>query len=240
LNELTLNNHNHGGFEGFGKKIFTVVDETSGAGIASVKLQYVSPDGEEGYPGTLNLSVTFELSSSGELAIHYHAKADKPTHVNLTHHAYFNLDGDPGQSPNPWLCIDARHYLESNERFLPTGEVKDVAQTRFDFSESKQVFSPEIKQYTPAYNTYYFFDGSEDDRQCTLSNDEGETTVTISTSMPGVLLYTGDYLDNPFQKYSGICLECQYPPDAPNHAHFPSTLLRPGEVWENWIRYKIN
>lgn len=234
MNEVHLNNHVHGGFEGFNRKVFDVTNVEEEPDRIAVRMEYVSVHGEEGYPGELLVAVTYELRSNGEFTMYFEAKADQPTHVNLTSHLYFNISSQNDISDHS-LSIESKEYLQSNHRFLPTGKRLAVENSVYDFRTLRKI-KTNGWQHEPLYNTYFLFNETSSCIKAVLSGSNG-LSLGISTSLPGILLYTGDYLKAPFVKNGGVCLECQYPPDAPNHHHFPSTLLKPGDVYDHFVRY---
>lgn len=240
VNELQNNNHLHGGFSGFNKKIFNPAGEDASLAGCAVTFGYRSVDMEEGYPGNLDVLLSYELTASNELKIGYHAETDQPTHVNLTNHTYFHL-GDPEKPATSLrLTINAGRYLESNDRFLPSGISNAVDGTPFDFRVQRPIDQYWGELTTKGYNHYYFLekDGSRKPEIVLASPDSG-ISVSLDTSFPGVLLYTGDYLTTPHRPNQGICLETQFPPDAPNQVSFPSTLLEPGRAFNHQTTYKF-
>lgn len=235
LNEPANNNHIHGGFSGFNKKLFEIKHEKSSDEVVSVVMQYISPHLEEGYPGNLKLEVEYALDKNENFHARFRASSDVDTHVNITQHTYFSLGGDAADHQ---LRINSEAYLETNERFLPTGKMMDVAGSRYDFTDDKMIMEPGAYK-RPVYNAYYFL-SEKQQPVAPIKLASREISVEIFTSYPGVLLYTGDYLDNPFKPYSGICLECQLPPDAVHHQHLPTTLLNAGEYYDQYITYHFN
>jgi len=240
VNEPANNNHLHGGFSGFDKKIFTPAGENKGAESCSVRFKYRSPHLEEGYPGNLDLLVSYELTASNDLIIGYHAETDEPTHVNLTNHTYFNLGDQAFNATGHELLINSGQCLESGDRFLPSGKYNSVHGTPFDFRKRRPIDTYWTGLTTKGYNTYYFFDksrtGSPD---AVLSCMESGISVALTTSFPGMVLYTGDYLEGLYRPNQGVCLEAQFPPNAPNQKTFPSTLLKPGKAFIHHTTYNF-
>ncbi|MEV4109247.1 aldose epimerase family protein [Nonomuraea sp. NPDC049695] len=217
--ELPLNNGAaslHGGIEGFDKRVWSIEERTD----ASVTLKLVSPDGDEGYPGTLTAWVTYTLEDDA-LRIDYAMEADAPTVVNLTNHSYFNLKGE-GDVRDHVVRLAADHYLPVDEHKIPTGELAPVKGTPFDFTEPHAV----AERYDGQYDHCYVLSGDG----CTVT--AGGLTMEVTTTEPGVQFYTGSMLDGvatPYGPFAGLCLETQHFPDSPNQPQFPSTVLRPGE-----------
>jgi len=226
--------HIHGGFKGFDKRVWDA--ELAGHGNAAV-FRRRSPDGEEGYPGTLDTQVSYTLTES-ELQIDYHASADAPTHVNLTQHSYFNLRGS-GDVLAQCLVVNASTYLPVDERLIPTGEFAPVANTPFDFQESVAIGSrlhADHEQLRREGGYDHNFNINRDGSALTLAarvfDPASGRTLEVRTTEPGLQVYSGQVVD-----YRGLCLEPQHYPDSPNRPEFPSTLLRPGERYESTTVY---
>lgn len=229
-NEEDTGNHLHGGFSGFNKKVFTVTRAYADADRAVVTLRRKSPHLEEGYPGNLHLDVAISLNALDEVSITYEASADRPTHVNLTHHCYFNLTGRD-DALGQQLKISAARMLQYGRNYIPTGRVVATAGTSYDFTAPRNLHgSPDAL----GYNDYFIFHNSNlQTTQAELADPQSGLKLKLHTSYPGVLLYTGDYLGAPFKKNQGICLETQLYPDAPNRTGFPPSLLNPGEKYHH-------
>lgn len=247
-------NHIHGGRVGFDKKLWTAtpIDKAE----PSLKLQYTSPDGEEGYPGTLNVEVTYTLQKDNALRIDYQATTDKPTVVNLTNHAYFNLSGMKRDVMNHELTIKADKYLVTDKAQIPTGEQKAVAGTPFDFMKPTAI-GTRINDTTDTQIRYGF--GYD---HCWVFPDKSNKlklgavvyepvsgrVMEMYTTEPGVQLYTANHLSGRVTGPEGIayprrfalCLETQHFPDSPNHPEFPTTTLLPGDTYRSTTVYKFS
>ncbi len=221
-------NHLHGGFKGFDKRVWSAAE-----GDNVLHLSYLSKDGEEGYPGNLEAFVDYRLSGN-ELSIEYRAFTDKDTIVNLTNHSYFNLAG-AGTILDHQLTLNADNFTPVSSDLIPTGELKSVAGTPMDFCQSRPIASEVEYDHNFVLNDW---DGS-----LRLAAHLHESTtgrvLEILTTQPGIQFYNGNFLDGSavgkngiaYEKYAGLCLEPQHFPDAPNHPNFPSTVLRPGEEY---------
>ncbi|MFE6283723.1 aldose epimerase family protein [Streptomyces sp. NPDC057877] len=220
----------HGGGRGFDKRMWDVVP----AGAHAVRLSRVSPDGEEGFPGRLEVAATYALDASGALLIDYEAVTDAPTVVALTNHSYWNLGGvDAGAESTAGheLRIDASRYTPVDADLIPTG-VAEVADTRFDFRERRKTGS--------GYDHNYVLDKGVTETAVEIAelyDAASGRVLTVATTEPGLQLYTADQLTGPFAPGSGIALETQHFPDSPNHPDFPSTVLRPGQVYRSRTVY---
>ncbi|MFJ9628197.1 aldose epimerase family protein [Streptomyces sp. NPDC101175] len=219
----------HGGERGFDKRVWDV--EPVGHGV---RLSRVSEDGEEGFPGRLDVSVTYTLDASGALRIAYEATTDAPTVVNLTNHSYFDLSGSGGAAGHE-LRLAASRFTPVDADLIPTGTLDDVTGTRFDFRESRKVgggydhnFALD-KGLTPAPVEI-----------AELHDPASGRVLTIATTEPGIQLYTADHLSDPFAPGAGIALETQHFPDSPNRPEFPSTVLRPGGTYRSETVYAFS
>ncbi|MGW3318791.1 aldose epimerase family protein [Streptomyces fungicidicus] len=216
----------HGGERGFDKRVWDVVPVEHG-----LRLSRVSPDGEEGFPGRLEVSVTYTLDERGALGIAYEAVTDAPTHVNLTNHSYWNLAGS-GSAAGHTLRLAASHYTPSDTDLIPTGRLHDVTGTRFDFREAFKAGR--------GYDDNFVLDKgvtAAPEPVAELYDPSSGRVLTVATTEPGMQLYTGDHLGEPFTPGDGIALETQHFPDTPNRPEFPSTVLRPGEVFRSETVY---
>ena len=230
-------NHLHGGFQGFDKRMWRA--EVSGNGRAVV-LRRTSPDGEEGYPGTLDAQVIYTIAER-ELRVHYEAVTDAPTHVNLTQHSYFNLRGS-GDVLEHQLAVNASTYLPVDARLIPTGEFAPVASTPFDFQEPMAIGSRlHVAHDQLKCGGGYDHNFNLNRAETTLSlaarvvEPTSGRTLEVHTTEPGLQLYSGQVVG-----YRGLCLEPQHYPDSPNRPEFPSTLLRPGERYHSTTVYKFS
>ena len=227
-------NHLHGGFRGFDKRVWTAREGDDD----SLYLSYFSADGEEGYPGNVEAFVDYHLTE-GELRIEYRATTDRDTIVNLTNHSYFNLKGE-GTILKHELTLNADHFTPVSDDLIPTGEIAPVAGTPMDFRNGRAIGS-EIGSISGGYDHNFClndWDGSLRSAARLYEPVSGRV-LEILTTEPGMQFYSGNFLDGSFAgkngvayvKYAGLCLEPQHFPDAPNHPNFPSTLLRAGEEY---------
>lgn len=254
LNSNEGNNQLHGGLVGFDKKVW-FSEIISDSGRESLRLKYLSPDMEENYPGDLDVTVTYTLSDNNELVIDYHAVSDKDTVVNLTNHAYFNLSGhDSGTIYHHELMINARRFTPISGECLPTGEIRDVAGTPFDFTKMRVVgkgllecMNDEQMKFGSGYDHNFVLDvsGKEPEKAAEVYDPQSGRFMEVYTTKPGVQFYTGNHLNEKgkggadYKKHSGLCLETQYFPNSMKHTHFPSPILRAGEVYHHITIYKF-
>lgn len=213
----------HGGEQGFDKRVW----RAAASSADSVTLEIVSPDGDQGYPGTLTASVTYTLAGD-ELRLDYRAETDAPTVLNLTNHSYFNLAGG-GDILGHELRMEAGYYLPVDAGKIPTGEVAPVQGTPFDFTESRPIGGD--------YDHCFVLDGG-----IRLVDPVSGRVMEVATTEPGVQFYAGGMLDGKATRYgrhAGLCLETQHFPDSPNQAAFPSTVLRPGERYTSSTVYRF-
>lgn len=242
----------HGGIEGFNAKVWDV-KQIDGQ---TVELTYVSPDGEEGYPGTLTVTVTYSLSDNNEVKIYYKAETDKPTVLNLTNHSYFNLSGagDPYIGDHI-LTIDADYYLPTDETAIPYGAPEKVEGTPMDFRSPTEIglrINDNFQQliFGKGYDHTYVLNKKEDELSFCARCESPKTGIVMETytTQPGVQLYTSNWTTGNFiakngQRYPercAFCLETQHFPDSPNNPEYPSAVLRPGEVFESKTIYKFS
>lgn len=239
-------NHLHGGIKGFDKQVWNV-KEKSFPDTASLRLQYTSPDGEEGYPGNLRVMVIYSLTNDNELIIEYKATTDKATPLNLTHHSYFNLGGTQQDALDHVLTIAAHKYVAVDENLIPTGELPDVQGTPMDFSSSHSI-GERIADVDGGYDhTYVLFDTGKMNKAADVYHPGSGRAMEVFTSEPGIQFYSGNFLDGSltgkngiiYNQHHGFCLETQHFPDSPNQPDFPSTLLRPGEEYSYTTIYKF-
>ena len=240
-------NHLHGGIRGYDKVVWKA-EPVRGDGEAGVKFSYLSPDGEEGYPGNLTVTVTYMLTDRNELKIEYEAATDKATPVNLTHHSYFNLAGG-GDILNHELMICANAYTPVDAGLIPTGEIRPVEGTPFDFI-TPHTIGERIGQVEGGYDHNFVLrsGGGKLDLAARVVEPKRGRVIEISTTEPGLQFYSGNFLDGTitgkggavYQKHAGFCLETQHFPDSPNKPGFPSTILRPGESYRSLTVHRFS
>ncbi len=229
---------NHGGTNGIHRAYFRAEIRED-----DLLLMYESPDGESGFPGNLRIEVTYRFTDLNELVIGHRVTTDRTTPVNLTNHAYFNLSGT-GTIDHHQLKINADTYLEMQDDFIPTGRIKQVADTPFDFTTYQSLRSQmdRKKEKLTGYNTYFIQRNQEPELYplVILRDPVSGRQVTVRTTLPGLMVYTGDYLADPFYPMQGICLETQYPPDGVNQPAFDARMLRPGETYQEQTIYQFS
>lgn len=245
-------NHIHGGRKGFYHRVFDAVQLSE----QHLRLRYVSEDGEEGYPGRLVVQVFFELTDSNELRISYTAATDKPTVVNLTNHAFYNLRGSTlGPIDDHVLMVDADFYTPVDETAVPTGEVAPVQGTPFDFRQPTTLGlrqDEEVDQlvFVRGYDHNFVLNKPSEEAlalAATLYEPESGRFMEVFTTEPGLQVYAGNFLSGADVGKGGaahgfrygICLETQHFPDSPNQPHFPSTRLDPGELFHSVTVYRL-
>ncbi len=219
----------HGGERGFDKHVWDVTP--AGEDGYGVRLTHVSPDGDEGYPGRVELTVTYTLEESGALRIAYEGVTDAPTVLNPTNHSYFNLSGS-GHAGGHELRLAASAYTPVDAGLIPEGAPADVTDTRFDFRRARKVGAD--------YDHNFVLDKGVTETAeeiAELYDPASGRVLTVSTTEPGLQVYTGDQLGEPFAPGDGIALETQHFPDSPNRPDFPGTVLRPGEVFRSETVY---
>jgi aldose 1-epimerase len=241
-------NHLHGGINGFHRKLWEY-QHTQNHNSATLKLKYYSSDMEEGYPGNLNTEVTYYLSDENDITIDFRASTDKPTHVNLTSHGYFNLGGFRNNIFDHELMLKAKQYLEIDQTQIPTGKFLDCNSTPFDFSEPIQL-GKSIMKIEGGLDHCFALDNLNgiDTPSAMLSHPESGRRLTIFCTHPGMQVYSSNWLDGSFtghngikySKYSAICLEMQHFPNTPNQANFPSTLINPGKEYYQKAKFVFN
>jgi aldose 1-epimerase len=243
--------HLHGGTKGFDQCLW---QSTRIPGERAVRFTYTSPDGEQGYPGTLNVTVTYVLTDANELRIDYEAVTDKATIVNLTNHAYWNLTGaGDGNIFDHELMLCASRFLPVDEASIPTGTIDPVDGGPMDFTRRKPIAKhfAEMDGTPGGYDHNFVLDQSEPGAMtlaAELYDPKSGRVMTVSTTEPGIQLYTGNYLNGSvtgkggkaYCKHSGLCLETQHFPDSPNQPHFPSTVLRPGEIYRTTTVHRFS
>lgn len=230
-------NTNHGGSDGFNKKIFNYYVNNE-----SVTFFIESPDREGGFPGNLKFEVTYSFSDKNDLKIEFKAISDKETPVNFTNHCYFNLSGNKSEALDCLLKVDSEKYLETNNEFLPTGQFLKVEDSAFDFRSYKTIkdMMPLKDDNLEGYNAYFIKSSENRNPIASLKDGISGRTLDVYSSMPGLLFYTGDFLSNQFIPFQGLCLEAQYYPDGMNHAYFETNILTPHEEKVDTIIYSFN
>ncbi|SJZ77179.1 aldose epimerase family protein [Sediminibacterium ginsengisoli] len=236
-------NHLHGGVKGFDKAVWNA--ETA---HDSLLLRYVSPDGEEGYPGNLTADVRYSYSDENELKIQYRVTTDADTPVCLTNHSYFNLSGDLDRGIlDHSVWIDADHYTPVNEVQIPTGEIAPVAGTAFDFRIPSKT-GARIAATEGGYDHNFVLNKRAGNKAAELKDAHSGRLLEVFTDLPGLQFYSGNFLDGTLtnaagktiRKHSGVCFESQFFPDSPNQPGFPDAILKAGETWESVTSYKVS
>ena len=244
-------NHLHGGNMGFDKVVWNARMIEKG-----IELTYLSKDGEEGYPGNLQVTVTYTLTDDNEIVINYRAVTDKATPVNLTNHTYFNLAGEgSGSINNHVLQIKASRFTPVDKGLIPTGELREVDGTPFDFRAPKAIgkdlgADDEQLKIGGGYDHNWVLDrkGSDMETAAVLYESNSGRVLEVITEEPAIQFYGGNFLDGrltgksgrPYNHRSGLCLETQHYPDSPNRPQWPSTTLRPGEEYNTTTVYKFS
>ncbi|MFC0657787.1 aldose epimerase family protein [Mongoliitalea lutea] len=241
-------NHLHGGLLGF-NRVFWDAEYQEGDESMIVKMTYTSPDGEEGYPGNLTTTLTFELTTDNKLLLEFTSETDKPTIVNLTHHGYFNLSGMTEDILGHQLKLYAPKYTPVDENLIPTGELKAVAGTPFDFS-TPRLIGERIAQVPGGYDHNYVVKESHSSelvKMATLEHAGSGRVMEVYADSPAVQFYSGNFLDGKvtvngvtYSQYMGLCLEPQTFPNAPNEPSFPTSRLNPGETYNHKIQYHFS
>ncbi len=228
-------NHLHGGIHGFDKVIWQG-KLLRGKDSAGIRFRYTSRDGEEGYPGTLKVTMEYGLTEENELSFEYWAATDRATPVNLTNHSYWNLAGNrSGNVLAHEMLFNCPFYLPVDAGLIPTGEVRATTGTPFDFSRFKAI-GRDIAGLPGGYDHCLLVDKHADSLglACTARDPASGRRMVVRTTEPGVQFYTGNLLDGTlFPRHSAFCLETQALPDSPNRGHFPSCILRPGNVYHH-------
>ena len=241
-------NHLHGGNRGFDKVVWDsepFVEENE----VGLNLSYLSKDMEEGYPGNLNVKVTYRLTNENQLIIDYFAETDKACPVNLTHHSYFNLTAGKENILNHKVMINANSYVGIDNNLIPTGQIRDLIGTEMDFTLPK-IIGSRIDMVDGGYDHCYIINKNPDDMSL-IARVHEETSgriMEVYSTEPGVQFYSGNFLDGSikgkngivYDKHFGFCLETQHFPDSPNQKDFPSTILYPGESYTYSTIYEFS
>ena len=247
--------HLHGGEIGFNKKFFDVFPFQNSHNSGLV-FKYTSPHLEEGFPGELNLEVTYTLDEFDAWTVEYRAVCNRTTLINVTQHVYFNLSGNPAESIDEHnIKINSYYYLPVNEMQVPTGEFKNVKGTVFDFTEMKKIAHHAVStdaqlKLSKGYDHSFVLEKNHTDKLKHAAEVLEKNTgikMDVFTTEPAVHLYAGNFLKNitgknniMYNKHAGFCLETQHFPDAPNHAHFPTTILKKGETFYSKTVFKFS
>jgi aldose 1-epimerase len=254
---LTANegrHHLHGGSNGFDRALWRACIDDDGR--AQVRFSHVSADGDQGYPGELTVDVTYALSDDDRLSIEYSATTTKATHVNLTHHSYFNLSGAAlDEVTGHELSVDADRVTPVDAELIPTGELRDVGKTPFDFRSPRAIGAcigddDDQLRFAGGYDHNFVLNKPSPGaltRAAALSDPVSGRVLEVWTTEPGLQFYSGNFLDGslvgpngPFPRRSGLCLEPQHFPNAPNQPRFPSTILRPGEAYRSRTEFRLS
>ena len=245
-------NHLHGGPDGFQNQVWDSRIENDG-----VEFLYYSKDGEMGYPGAVKAVVRYDWSEENELRLTFTAESDAPTIINLTNHVYFNLNGEGnGDILGHELKLNASEYLPTSDSLIPVGESEPVAGTPMDFVTAKRIGRDINEDFTAlkygkGYDACWLVDGAESgviQTNAELYSPESGRMLEVLSTQPGVQVYTGNWLagsptakcGRSYNDYEGVAIECQHYPDSPNKADYPSTVLRPGEVYEQAIIFAFS
>lgn len=240
-------NQLHGGKKGFDKQLWTASSKKTPDQVSLI-LGYESADGEEGYPGALLVEVEYSLNDKNELGISCRAKTDKPTHVNLTNHSYFNLNSCNGNILGHELMIDAGSITELDGESIPTGRILSVEDTAYDFRLSKEI-GQRIDELAPGYDINYVLDMQSRElcRVAAVFDPGSGRSMEVLTTLPGIQLYTSNHVNGikgkggkVYEKHSALCLETQFFPDTPNQPGFPSSILMPGDEYSAITIYRFN
>lgn len=235
--------HIHGGQKNFAKVLWSSSSESK-AGVASVTLKYESADGEEGFPGMLDVAVTYSIGSSNELSIGYVAKTNKPTVINLTNHAYFNLTGTGDVLGHELQLMSNATTLIDDSR-IPTGDIAFVAGTPLDFIAPHAIGEriAKLNDTTRGYDHNYIVSGSTGELRMAarVIDPKSGRVMECLTTEPAVQFFTANSFNGkPYPKHGAFCLETQHYPDSPNHPEFPSTVVRPGKDWSSQTIYRFS
>lgn len=239
----------HGGIKGFNKAVWKA-EVVRDAASPSLRFTHTSPDGDENFPGNMSLTVTYTLTDDNAVKIEYAATTDKPTLINLTNHSYFNLAGaGSGTVDDQVMAINADKYTPSNDVLIPTGELKDVKGTLFDFTKPTPIGARIDQVPGGGYDHNYVINGGGGKLAPTarIHDPKSGRVMEMQTTEPGVQFYTGNFLDGkvtgiggPYTKHAAFCLEAQHFPDSIHHPEFPTTVLNPGEKYTQVTIYRFS
>lgn len=239
--------HLHGGSSNFGKKIWMLKNKRFNKSEASVTLEYESKNGEGGFPGNIKTTLTFSINTNNELHLVFFTTTDQATPLSLTHHSYFNLNNNHNHNiENLKLQLYAKQFLKTDELLIPTGELISVTNTPYDFTTPKPL-SEALKNTLGIDKSYIVADTDCNLSFCAqLLNEENGIALNVFSDLPGLQLYTGNYLQHikgrnntRYNAHQGICLEPQYHPNSPNTPEFPSTIITPNEPYHHHIIYRF-
>jgi aldose 1-epimerase len=247
--------HLHGGVKGF-DKVFWNIEPVESVDGAAIKLTYLSKDGEEGYPGNLNIEVLYTLTDGNEWQIRYKATTDKKTVVNLTQHTYFNLSGNAKSDIlKHELYLKSDQFVPVDKVLIPTGKLELVKGTPFDFNAATAIGArikdkhPQLKNGFDGYDHCWVLSSTDSVKLAgSLSEPTSGRLVEVYTTEPGIQFYSGNFLDGKligkggvaYQRNYGLCLETEHFPDSPNQPSFPSVLLEPGKTYETYTAYRFS
>ena len=247
-------NHLHGGIKGFDRVVWKY--EVLESDIPSIRFSYLSKDGEEGYPGNLNVSVTYSFTKIHELIINYEMTTDKPSVRNITNHSYFNLSGNVKESVLiHTIKINGDKFLPVNKNLIPTGEVRPVENTSMDFLNHKIIgrrINNEDEQlnYGRGYDHCWILnkDGNELNFAAEVYEPNSGRVMKVFTTEPAIQFYSGNFMNGshsgregtPYKYRFALCLETQHYPDSPNHSNFPLTRISPGDTYKSETIFKFS
>lgn len=257
LDENAPPHHLHGGLGGFDKKVFAAMPCMEN-GLETLKLTILSPDGDQGYPGNLHLEASYSLSDDNEVILHYRARSDAPTPVNITNHSYFNLAGhNAGTILDHEICIDADAYTPTGEGGIPLGTIQPVENTPMDLRQPVRIGERIYAHYPQlekdgGFDVNYVLNRTGNGLQpvCRLKDPSSGRVMEVRTTLPGLQFYTANYIKGDFtfvgkggyryNQYCGLCLETQFHPNTPNIPEFGDITLRPGQEYDSTTVYAFS